>query len=481
MPENILDLYTEFRCLSNGNDPISGYSFFGALAAHGITDTITAQICCTSSSNNQNIFKKTEAKVMALAELLSKMISFIDLPRALWRGKYMKTIAEIEWNGIPIDVEKHELLKENWDNIKIQLIDKVDEKYGVYDGTTFKQDRFENWLKKNNIQWPRLSSGSLNLDGETFRLMALVHPKLAPLRELRETLSALRTNKLAVGSDGRNRCDLVPFRSKTGRNQPSSSRFIFGLSTWYRSLIKPKEGYGLAYIDWEQQEFGIAAALSQDEKMIEAYNTHDPYLAFAKQCGAVPLEATKQTHPKEREIYKTCVLAVQYGMGEQSLAKNISRSVAEAQLLLEQHRATYKKFWEWSNDSLDFALLNGHLKTALGWKIQVKEPVNERSLRNFPMQANGAEIFRLACILATEGKIKICAPVHDALLIEAPLAKLKHDIEKTKEYMQQAGEKILNGFKLRADVKETHYPDRYQDKRGIDMWNLINQFLSKGK
>ena len=478
MPENILDLYTEFRCLSNGNDPVSGYSFLGALSAYGLKDTLLT-LHHDSADGTEDILKSCTANVKALAALLSKMINSIDLPRALLRGKYMKSIAEIEWNGIPIDIEKHELLKKHWVDIKTQLIDRVDTKYGVYDGTTFKQDRFRKWLNENRIQWPLLQSGALNLDQDTFKLMANAYPKLAPLRELRNTLSNLRINDLAVGSDGRNRCDLVPFRSKTGRNQPSSSRFIFGLSIWYRSLIKPNKGYGLAYIDWGQQEFGIAAALSQDERMIEAYNSHDPYLEFAKQCGAVPLDATKQTHPDERELYKTCVLAVQYGMGEKSLARSINRSIAEARLLLDQHRATYKKFWKWSNDSLDFALLNGHLNTALGWKIQVKEPINERSLRNFPMQANGAEILRLACILATDGKIKICAPVHDALLIEAPLDKLGHDIEKTKKYMQQAGETILDGFKLRTDVEEIHYPERYQDKRGFEMWNLVNKLLEQ--
>jgi hypothetical protein len=68
--------------------------------------------------------------------------------------------------------------------------------------------------------------------------------------------------------------------------------------------------------DWEQQEFGIAAALSGDGAMIEAYATGDPYLTFAKQAGAVPPDVTKQSHPKER--FKVCSLGVQYGMSEQS-------------------------------------------------------------------------------------------------------------------------------------------------------------------
>ena len=46
-------------------------------------------------------------------------------------------------------------------------------------------------------------------------------------------------------------------------------------------------------------------------------------------------------------------------------------------------------------------------------------------MQNFPMQANGAEMLRLACCLATEGGVRICAQVHYALLIEAPMRELE--------------------------------------------------------
>ncbi len=112
-------------------------------------------------------------------------------------------------------------------------------------------------------------------------------------RELRHTLGQMRLESLAVGADGRNRCLLSPFASRTGRNQPSNSKYIFGPSNWLRSLIKPTAGNSIAYLDWSQQEFGIAAAFSHDANMLEAYRSGDPYLAFAKQAGAVPDHATK--------------------------------------------------------------------------------------------------------------------------------------------------------------------------------------------
>ena len=57
--------------------------------------------------------------------------------------------------------------------------------------------------------------------------------------------------------------------------------------------------------------------------MMNAYHSGDPYLAFAKQAGAAPADATKATHKAVREQFKACVLAVQYGMGGEALAQRI--------------------------------------------------------------------------------------------------------------------------------------------------------------
>ena len=93
------------------------------------------------------------------------------------------------------------------------------------------------------------------------------------------------------------------------------------------------------------------------------------------------------------------------------------------------------------------------------------------------MQANGAEMLRLACIIATEKGVRICAPVHDALLIEAPLQDLDAVILETQEAMAEASSVILGGFKLNTDAEIVRYPDRYMDKRGQAMWDMVENIL----
>jgi hypothetical protein len=103
-----------------------------------------------------------------------------------------------------------------------------------YGPMRFSAERWAGYLARKGIPWPHLPSGALALDDETFRELARAYPaEVAPIRELRHTLSQLRLQELAVGSDGRNRCLLSAFGAKTGRNTPSNSRFIFGPSTWY--------------------------------------------------------------------------------------------------------------------------------------------------------------------------------------------------------------------------------------------------------
>ena len=413
----------------------------------------------------------------ALAQLFLKMKPLIDWPRALLRGRYMKAVSRIQDCGIPIDVHALERTQRHWGSIREQLISRIDFSFGVYDGQTFKRERFEAFLMRSDIPWPRLPSGSLDLTDDAFRQAARGYPEVAPLHELRSTLSKLRLNGLTVGDDARNRYMLSPFSSKTGRNQPSNVKAVYGPSTWMRGFIKPGPGMAIAYIDWGQQEFGIAAVLSGDLAMQKAYKSGDPYLAFAIQSGAIPPYATKQSHPAERDRFKACILGVQYGMGAESLAAQIGQTVDHAKVLLDLHRRTYPTFWEWSDAVQEHYALGGKVTTTFGWELQSVVEFNPRSVRNFPMQANGAEMLRLACIHLTEAGIRVCAPVHDALLIEAPIEEIDTTSQRAKALMGQASREVLDGFELRTDVEVVRYPERYMDKRGRVMWDTVHDIV----
>ena len=488
-PSRILDLYVEFRRITSGLKVPSGRGLLGALAYYGI-DSIAAsekegmrQLALRGGHYTEqekiDLLDYCQTDVDALARLLPAMEPVIDLPRALLRGRYMVAVARMEYVGTPIDTKALATLREHWDGIKLALIGRLDVGRGIYEGLSFRIQRFVDYLTVSNIPWPLLDSGRPALDDDTFKEMANLYPqKIGPIRELRYALSSLRLKDLAVGSDGRNRCMLSPFKSRTSRNQPSSSKFIFGPAVWLRSLIKPTAGQALAYIDYEQQEFALAAALSGDEAMMEAYRSGDPYLAFARQANAVPCDATKQSHQTERERFKVCALAVQYGMGAASLAEKLGESKARGKSLLDLHKNTYPTYWHWSDSAEARAVLTGTLHSTFGWTVHADAGANPRSLRNFPLQANGAEMLRLACCMATERGIRVCAPIHDALLVEAPIGDIENVVRQTRAIMQEASEQVVPGFPLRTDAEIVRWPERYLDPRGEAMWIATAETLS---
>lgn len=495
-PVRILDLYIEFRLATNGLPTAAGRGLLGALVHYGLGAIEAAEKSEMrelarrggdyTAAEREALLNYCESDVVALAKLLPRMAPRIDLPRALLRGRYMAAVARMEAVGVPIDVVNLRRLQNAWEAMKGHLVESLDS-YGVFESganggprTSFSTARFATFLTEQGVPWPRLASGRLALDERTFREMARTHSQVATIREVRVALGEMRLfENLAVGPDGRNRCLLSPFSSKTGRNQPSNARFIFGPSVWLRSLIKPEEGRAVAYVDWSQQEFGIAGALSGDAAMQDAYASGDPYMTFAIQAGAAPSDATRESHAEAREQFKACVLAVQYGMGEQSLGQRIGRPSVYARELLRLHRETYPTYWRWSESAVMHAMLVGWLETVFGWRVYAGSEANSRSMANFPMQATGAEMLRLACCLAIEKGIDVCAPVHDALLVEGPIDEIDHIVDQTRDVMAEASRIVLDGMELRTDASVVRWPERYSDPRGERMWREAIRFLDE--
>ena len=94
------------------------------------------------------------------------------------------------------------------------------------------------------------------------------------------------------------------------------------------------------------------------------------------------------------------------------------------------------------------------------------------------MQANGAEMLRVACIMGVEAGVKICAPVHDAILIEASSEAIEEQVCIMQGLMAEASAIVLGGFELRSDVKIIPSPERYLDPRGKAMWERVEELLS---
>ena len=255
------------------------------------------------------------------------------------------------------------------------------------------------------------------------------------------------------------------------------------MAKWIRSLIKPHKGEDIAYSDFEQQEFGIAAKLSNDDAMMESYASGDPYIQAAIRSGMAPSGATKATHGAIREKFKVVSLGINYGMSAVGLARRLAIPKLEADSLLEAHKWVFHKFWKWSDNTIEKSALYGKLYTPLGWRCSMNSEMKARSLRNWPVQSTGGDMLRLAVILCDERDVRVCATVHDAILITAPSGQIEAAVERALGAMVDASGVVLSGFKLRAEAQIIKWPNRYEDKDPSSkrIWSAAMKILEKGK
>jgi hypothetical protein len=188
LPYHVLDLFTEFRSLTNGCRLQCGNGLLGALAWYGLgsieaaeKDSMRDLILRGGPWNNKekkSILDYCESDVLSLKKLLKVMDPHLDLSHALLRGEYMKAAAWMEYRGVPTDTNKLDQLKEHWEQIQLRLIQDIDSQYNIFENRTFKEKRFAYFLNSRKIPWPKLDSGKLDFKDETFKEMALTYPEL---------------------------------------------------------------------------------------------------------------------------------------------------------------------------------------------------------------------------------------------------------------------------------------------------------------
>jgi DNA polymerase I len=401
-----------------------------------------------------------------------------------WSNYSAKAIALIQAKGMPIDMELWNLIQENKTAIIRALLRRFDPSHGSADPIytldgEWSYDRFEQWLANAGVTaWPRLQSGRLDIDSDAFRLMYHL-PGIEGLHALRDSLGVIVKAKLPIGPDGRNRPSLFPFGTATGRNAHSKS--LFNAHAAMRSLMVFPPGKVGLYLDWRTQEVGIAAALSEDPVLMADYRAGDVYYALARSSG-LTVDPNQQHwvkhNPDMRQRMKSLQLGINYGMGVQSLAKGLDRHPLVASALIENHHRVHPRFWQWREQQVQAAMLERRIETVLGWPLHITTSPNRRTLYNFPMQGNGAEMLRLTAWRLCEVGIVPCMLVHDGILLELDNAE---QIEQAKEVMRWAGREVCNGFEIDVDEDQKLIGGaRYRDKRpkAIEMWTTIMDTLA---
>jgi DNA polymerase I len=432
------------------------------------------------------VFDYCEEDVRMSVKLLRRLLlgsaqfPAADVARVLhWSNYSAKSIALIQARGIPIDTTLWNLVQENKAAVIRELLRQFDPSHGdndpIYtpDGE-WSYARFEQWLLRNGITyWPRLDTGKLDIDSDAFRSM-YHQPGIEALHALRDSIGFIAKARLPIGADGRNRPSLFPLGTATGRN--AHARSPYNAHAGVRSFIVfPPDKIGV-YLDWRTQEVGIAAIRSGDQALMDAYRGGDVYHALALTCGFTddpdPVR-WKNDNPDMRQRIKALQFGINYGIGVPSLARGLDRHPLIASGIIERHRRTYPPFWQWREDMMMTAMLKRRIESVFGWPLRITTSPNKRTLYNFPMQADGAEMLRLAAWQLCEAGIMPCMLIHDGILFEA---SDRDEIEHAKEIMRVAGRDVCNGFEIGVDVDQMLVGGaRYSDKRPMakKMWATI--------
>jgi len=412
--------------------------------------------------NKDEILRYNESDIQYLPRLLKGMINEYRrllagspkniklLPEEmLRRGEYAARTAIMERTGYPIDMESTRNFSQSVNGIVWSLQSEINELFPTVQPFTKKRDRSyswshvrtREWIESTGLadKWMKTDKGALSLKLDAFKqhfnfrhdypkdnLGAQMVRYLSTRKNLNGFLQTGKTKKNfwdSVGSDGRVRPYFGIYGAQSARSQPAATGFIFLKSSWMRILCQPRSGKAIAGIDYKSQEFLIAALMSRDMNMIAAYESGDVYLYLAKLAGEVPWNGERKDYEFERNIFKVVTLALQFGMGEESLSNELTNklgkpfSVAQARRLINIFNRSYRDYYKYRTTILRNYRRNKFIKLPCGWYMWGDND-NKKSAGNVPIQGQGSSIMRKAVSLAQDRGLTVIKTLHDALYIE---------------------------------------------------------------
>ncbi len=347
---------------------------------------------------------------------------------------------EMERNGIRVDGVS---LKEYGDNLKT-IISRIE--------TEIFEEIGENFNLNSSKQLGEILFGKLGMPGGKktktgYSTSADVLEKLAPeypivnkileyrqLAKLNSTYADGLSNY--IGYDERIHGTFNQTITATGRissTEPNLQNIPIRmeLGRQIRKVFIPKEDYTFIDADYSQIELRIMAHMSNDENLIDAYNSEqDIHKITAAKVFKTPLDEVTSTM---RNNAKAVNFGIIYGISSFGLSQDLSISKKEASEYIKQYFETYPSVKKYLDDTVEFAKEHGYVKTMFGRIRPIPElkssnfmqrAFGERAAMNSVIQGTAADIMKIAMInvyrqLSEKGlKSKLILQVHDELIVE---------------------------------------------------------------
>ena len=239
----------------------------------------------------------------------------------------------------------------------------------------------------------------------------------------------------------------IPVRSEDGKR--------------IRECFVAGEGKIFVTADYAQFELRLAAALSNDQALINDFNSGlDIHTKTASDAFHIPMD---QVTKNQRRAAKVINFGVLYGMSPKGLSDAADMSFYEAKQFIERYfelRAPMRKYLD---TQLKKAKEQGYVETLFGRRRPTPD-VNapnflvraaaERAAANMPIQGTEADLMKKAMLAvdrALPDNAKLILQIHDSLIIECDEQDANQIATLLKDKMEQVAPELP--VKLAVDVK----------------------------
>ncbi|MDR1792028.1 MAG: DNA polymerase I [Bacteroidales bacterium] len=280
---------------------------------------------------------------------------------------------------------------------------------------------------------------------------ALVNPKTGRLHTLFNQ-AVTSTGRLSSSNPN---LQNIPIRGEDGREIR-------------KAFIPRNENYVLLSADYSQIELRLAAAMSEDENMLEAFkNGQDIHKATAARIYNIPPE---EVTDDMRRIAKTVNFGILYGISAFGLSERLNIPRKEANELINQYFEKYPKIREYIDKQAEFATQNGYVETLMKrrrYLHNIKSANNnlrtfdQRNAVNAPVQGSAADLIKIAMIHIYNELRKrnlqssILLQVHDELVLDVH----KSELEEVKALVS---DKMCNAMQLAVPLEiEINYGNNW--------------------
>lgn len=388
---------------------------------------------------------------------LARLFREVEMP-------LIEVLAEMEWNGIAIDVQWFASLKERFERerrrVEQEIYAAAGEEFNINSNPKLRELLFEKLqlpVLKRTPTGPSTDASVLQQLADEGHLLPLLLMEYRELSKLESTyIDALpayvhpETHRVhtsfsqttaATGrlSSSEPNLQNIPIRRELGRD--------------IRRGFIPQRGWKLLAADYSQIELRLLAHLSGDPAFVDAFQSGGD---IHRQTAALIFDVPLTSVTKEmRARAKTINFATIYGQGPHALSRQLKISHAEAKEFIERYFERFQRVRQYLDSMVEFARQHGYVQTIFNRRRYIPElrdrnfnirAFGERTAANSPIQGSAADLIKVAMIhihSALRDKrlnSRMLLQVHDELVFEVPGPELEEVQGVVRHEMEHAAE-----------------------------------------